>query len=178
MTDSPIWERLPSDTDKSYEAFCIYRDMGAQRSLQKAWEQYQNSTKTVPGYFKQWSVEHNWSDRVSMYQAYQNSVRESVLSEVRADIQNDALQDYYVMRFAIAKRIEILENTDYISKVSDLHELISLMEHANAYARLNSGLPNKITENSNKQSGSVTLNHKVPDLPDSILSKLTGNDNE
>ena len=66
-----LWERLESDTPKSYEAFRIYRDMGASRSLDKAFEQYsikQNVSKTkagrAPVYFFQWSSAHNWQERV------------------------------------------------------------------------------------------------------------------
>lgn len=30
-----IWERLPNESSKAYQAFCIYRDLGVERSLEK-----------------------------------------------------------------------------------------------------------------------------------------------
>ena len=30
-----VWERLPNERSKAYELFCLYRDIGPYRSLQK-----------------------------------------------------------------------------------------------------------------------------------------------
>jgi hypothetical protein len=63
--DDPI----ESESTKAFAAFCIYRDLGKERSIDKAWKQYQNSTKTVQGYFKHWSSHFFWVDRCKAYDA-------------------------------------------------------------------------------------------------------------
>jgi hypothetical protein len=171
MTDNPLWERQPTDTDKSFEAFCIYRDMGASRSLRDVARKLDKSL-TIIG---RWSTDHNWQERISKYQEYRNAVTATVKQEIRAEIEADAIGDYQVIRKAIQKRVEALQSIDYRSNVSDLHDLISLMEHANSYARLNTGLPEKITEskntNDNRVSGSVTLLSELSDDDlDSIIN--------
>lgn len=185
MADNPIWERLASDTDKSFEAFCIYRDMGSNRSLDKAYakykgvsiEQQKSNGKRADGTFTNWASDHNWVERAVAYDDYMRDKLREQNESMRVQIEADALSDYHVIRKALAKRIALLEQTDYQSSPSDLHDLISLMEHANSYARLNSGLPDKITEsksintNNNKHSGAVTLLSELSDDElDDILS--------
>lgn len=174
MTDNPLWERLPSDTDKSYEAFCVYRDMGANRSHTKVAQELSKSVALI----HRWSSDHDWINRVSAYDDYMRDMLRQQNEAKRVQIQADALSDYDAIRKAIDKRIRVLEEVDYQSSTSDLHDLISLMEHANAYARLNSGLPDRITENNNRQSGNLKVTHDIPQLPDSILDKLNLDDSD
>ncbi|MEO0594554.1 MAG: hypothetical protein AAF126_00420 [Chloroflexota bacterium] len=162
MTDSPIWERLPTDTDKSFQAFCIYRDMGAQRSLSKAYAMYKGATtaqeirnaKSPDGTFTKWSSEHNWSERVSAYDVYQDGLRQERNLARQKLIEDNAYDDYMVLRKAIAKYVG-----DYTAmgfngvKPHDVSNLASLMKQADDYARRAVGLPDRITENNNSHTG-------------------------
>lgn len=67
-----LWERLPNESARAYAAFVIYRDMGAVRSLDKAYHHatgQQESGKRAPGRWTQWSVQHQWSDRAAAWDA-------------------------------------------------------------------------------------------------------------
>lgn len=63
--ESKPWERQECDTKKSFEAFCIYRDMGEERSLRKVAEQLQKSE----GLINRWSRTFNWVDRCAAWDA-------------------------------------------------------------------------------------------------------------
>jgi hypothetical protein len=169
MTDTPLWERQPTDTDKSYAAFCVYRDMGAQRSLEKLRQNLGKSKALM----EQWSKAHKWVDRATAYDTHLQSKHSERVAQVQIEVIDNAIGDYRAIRKAIAKRLQVLEMVDYTAPAADLHELISLMQRADFYARLAVGLPEKITEskntNDNKHSGTVTL---LSDLSDDDLDSI------
>lgn len=61
-TDKP-WERQKGESEKAYEAFAAYRDMGPERSITKV-SQSLNKTRTLIG---RWSSQWNWTERVRAY---------------------------------------------------------------------------------------------------------------
>ena len=64
-----IWERLPSESSKAYAAFCIYRDMGPKRSIEKV----QKKVGKKSGYLRhlyRWSSKYNWFERAKAYDDY------------------------------------------------------------------------------------------------------------
>lgn len=154
MADEPtIWERLPSDTDKSYEAFCIYRDMGTARSLAKACKKFYGNSKANLGQIEKWSRDHNWQVRVSACDTHRAAERAKRKEAKRIQIEDNVLKDYHALRKAIDKRLRILEAGDYRSEISDLHSLLALMKNADDYARRAVDLPDKITQQKNEHTG-------------------------
>lgn len=61
-TDKP-WERQEGESEKAFEAFAVYRDMGAERSITKV-VQSLNKTRALIG---RWSSQWNWQERVRAY---------------------------------------------------------------------------------------------------------------
>ena len=56
-----IYDRQNSDTDKSWLAFCKYRDMGGDRSLEKYRQKYaENRPANYINILKLWSAKHKW----------------------------------------------------------------------------------------------------------------------
>jgi hypothetical protein len=155
MTDTPnIWERLDTDTDKSFAAFCIYRDMGAKRSLDKVSQEIYGKSTGSQRYVEQWSTDNNWVNRVAAFDKYQDSLRQERNLERQKLIEDNAYEDYTVLRQAIAKYVR-----DYTSaafkgiKPGDISNLASLMKQADDYARRAVGLPDRITESKNAHTG-------------------------
>lgn len=61
-TDKP-WERQKGESEKAYEAFVTYRDMGSERSL-RAVSRALGKSKTI---IDRWSREKGWVERVRAY---------------------------------------------------------------------------------------------------------------
>lgn len=57
------WDRHPGESAKAYEAFVIYRDMGAERTVRKVAESLGKSDTLIVG----WSSRHEWVRRVSAW---------------------------------------------------------------------------------------------------------------
>lgn len=153
MADNPIWERLPSETDKSFEAFAIYRDMGVNRSLRKLVQRLNKDSTNYLRVLADWSKNHNWQERVSKYDEHQAEQRALRKQKSRIQIEGNVLKDYRAMRKAIDKRLKLLEQTDYRGDLSDFHSLLSLMKNADDYARRSVGLPDKVTEQKHEHTG-------------------------
>ena len=84
---SQPWERREGETPKAFAAFCVYRDMGPKRSLEKAWrEQNGNKTGAMPGFWRDWSAKYNWGRRVDLYDEHLSGVSvQSVEDGIRQD---------------------------------------------------------------------------------------------
>ena len=81
MTDTPrLWDRLPTETPKSYAAFLAYVALGARRSVREAARQYHINT-TATGEISSvedttvrtwlgWSSRHKWVSRANARDAW------------------------------------------------------------------------------------------------------------
>jgi hypothetical protein len=65
-----IWERQDSDTDRAWEAFEIYRQMGTHRSYQKVAAQLGKSRILI----ERWARRDNWQMRVLAWDRYESRV--------------------------------------------------------------------------------------------------------
>jgi hypothetical protein len=73
------WERQDRESIKAYKAFCVYRDLGYNRSLQEAMNELrQNRGKTPvnvrqkndPRLLERWSSKYRWVSRAEAYDEY------------------------------------------------------------------------------------------------------------
>lgn len=160
MSDKPIWKRLPSDTDKSFEAFALYRDMGASRSLKAVAEKLEKS-ETIIG---RWSGQHNWVSRVAAYDA---SLDEKLLdknAERQERIRENAVKDYEFLRKSIDNFKANLEAVRFVGvNAYEMNTLLELMKKADDYARRAVGLPDKVTEQKLEHTGANggAIKHEV-----------------
>jgi hypothetical protein len=146
MADNHIWERQPTDTDKSFEAFSIYRDMGANRSLDIV---SQKLSKSIP-LIKRWSRQHNWQERVAHFDNAQSNAAIEDNAERQKLIKDNAFDDYLLLRKAIKKYKSDYEAIEFRGVPSyEISNLVELMKKADDYARRSVGLPDKITEQKN-----------------------------
>lgn len=167
MADKRLWERQAFDTDKSFQAFCIYRDMGAERSLEKL-SQKLGKTKVN---FEQFSVKYRWQERVAAYDVWLDTLNLEDTEKRQKLIKDNAYSDYLLLRKAIDKVKTIYEDIDFKGIQSyELTNLVELMKKADDYARRAVGLPDKITESktavSNDGDKPFEMIFKFPEKPD------------
>jgi hypothetical protein len=75
VTQCPGSERLPDESPRAYRAFCHYRDLGPNRSLDRAWERYRTTSdqgkkrKSArrPGHWGAWSQKFLWVKRADAH---------------------------------------------------------------------------------------------------------------
>ena len=64
-----IWERQPDEGSKAYAAFCVYRDLGPERSLDKALSKA-NKKPTNRRHWSRWMEKYRWYERAQAYDDY------------------------------------------------------------------------------------------------------------
>ena len=60
------WQRQPAETNKAFEAFVVYRDLGKERSLEAVARKLSKSSQLL----KRWSAANNWVERAGTYDDY------------------------------------------------------------------------------------------------------------
>lgn len=86
QTASVPWEKLPEDSPRSFHAFQDYRDLPPwSRSIDAAYQVHlerclgkkgaENSTKTAPRHWRDWSAANRWVERAQQYDAHQSEER-------------------------------------------------------------------------------------------------------
>ena len=84
------WERLPEETASAFVAFCAYRDMTANRTLDGAWSKHTGRTGAVaPGSWRRYSSAYKWVERVSAYDRW----RAASHYNNAIDLVNDEIRD-------------------------------------------------------------------------------------
>jgi hypothetical protein len=75
-----IFDREPEESTKAFEAWTIYRDLGAQRSLQKTADLYYGSRSNVRQ-LQRWSSRFNWVERARASDVEREMLRRSAVEE-------------------------------------------------------------------------------------------------
>lgn len=69
-----LWDRQTGEGAKAYASFCVYRDMGRNRSIDAAYRtekgQPEGSKRKAPRRWLTWSGENGWIGRAQQYDLY------------------------------------------------------------------------------------------------------------
>lgn len=119
FTKGPFtWERQPGETDKSYAAFCTYRDMPmSERSIQAVGRKHKLKNANHHG---QWSIKFNWVQRCRAFDSF-------IDIQARQKRERDHLQN--IEKFSERQRLIAAET---------IQAAIKIMQKANTrLAKLN-----------------------------------------
>ncbi len=67
------WEKLSDETYRQYEAFCIYSDMGIERSIVKVAKVWCVGGDTSR--LNEWSSKYHWVERASAYDEHIDEIK-------------------------------------------------------------------------------------------------------
>ncbi len=129
--DKP-WERQEGESDKAYEAFATYRDMGSERTVTAVANKLSKSRQLI----ERWKGKYNWSERVRLYdnelekQAFAKAVRERKNMndrhiKIAMQMQKKALEALQVMS---ADDMSPRDIKDFIKIATELERLNRTLE--------------------------------------------------
>lgn len=143
---SKPWERQKGESEKAFEAFSLYRDKGAKRTLISVAEELQKSYTLI----RRWCDRWEWEDRV---RKYDNEMEREAKKEAQK-----GLRDMYTRQTKIAmevqtKALQALQKLDIESmSPKDIKEYIRM---ATDLERLNRTLSAGPQEEANNGPGSL-----------------------
>ena len=101
-----IFDRERHESSKAFDAWSIYRDLGAQRSLKKTAELYYGTTANVRQ-LERWSSRFNWVERARASDVEQEMLRRSAVEEYLASqAVNRAEREAQIGEFLLTVREE------------------------------------------------------------------------
>lgn len=80
---SEAWNRRSDETDAAWKAFCVYRDMGDERSITRALEASGKKAGNKRRW-ETWSSQYNWVERARTWDA-------SIIEKVRKDREKELI---------------------------------------------------------------------------------------
>ena len=90
MTEKPIYEKLETETQIAYEAFCVYRDMGSLRSVPRVRDKIGGTSRRL----EQWCSKHSWIARADVYDTDQEAIARQILEEENRESYREKLRKY------------------------------------------------------------------------------------
>jgi len=156
-TNLEPWERQKGESRQAFQAFAIYRDMGAARSLQKVAQQLSKSLALM----KRWSEKWSWVARAAAWDAELDRRAREAQEKARAEMAERHIKEAMLFQQKVVERLKTLE-PDELSP-SDLAKWFDIAVKVERLAR---GEP---TENVKQEvQGQVTQRHEY-DLARRIL---------
>ena len=78
MPETLPFERQEGESFRAFAAFVIYRELPpTERSLKRAYSEHNGKPSKVPGFWSQWSVKHEWTERAAAYDAHLDKARQA-----------------------------------------------------------------------------------------------------
>lgn len=150
-----LWERLPDEGSKAFEAFAIYRDMGLkERSIAKVSKQLGKSKALMD----RWSSRYQWVERAAAWDKEQDRVaREAQLEDIKKMRKRHA--DLATAMLAKAAKA-LLRIPDDEIKAGDLSRMV---ETATKLERISRGDVGEVVEERDGGEATPSVLFYIPD---------------
>lgn len=152
--DREPWERQEEEGDEAFEAFALYRDLGASRSYSQVAKKLGKSDTLI----ERWGSRHNWKKRVSEWDNEQDRiVRQAQLDDIKkmrkrhADLASSML-------LKAAKALKNIPDEDI--KASDISRMVDV---ASKLERLSRGDTSEVIEERDGGQAPSAVQFYIPD---------------
>lgn len=152
------WERQPEESTKAFEAFCIYRDLGTDRSLSKVAEKLEKS-ETLMG---RWSSKYEWVKRAAAWDDEKERIeREIAQREQAKEIRNMRKRHAGIATAMLVKAATALQRIpDDEIKASDISRMVDV---ASKLERISRGDVGEVVEERDGGKAAPTVTFYMPD---------------
>lgn len=158
MSNAKPWDRRQNETTKAYEAFCIYRDMGRERSLAKVSEKQQKSGSLIG----RWSREHGWVDRAAQW----DDEQERIEREIAQKEQVKAIRDMR-KRHADVAHAMILKAAKALTRIPEdeikPQDISRMVDVAAKLERISRGDVGEVVEERHGENAAPAVTFYIPD---------------
>ena len=102
---SKPYDRQPNETDKSWAAFCMYRDMGRDRTLLKVSKELGHSAGII---VQKWSMKHAWVERCRVFDDEELERESIALQKLRLSRRLQMEKDAWNRREKLIKKADMI----------------------------------------------------------------------
>lgn len=137
MSNPQPWERQEKETVKAFEAFCVYRDLGKERSQEKTASQLSKSRQQIG----KWSRLNNWVQRVEAWEEEQDRILRKELTKDIGKMRKRHIDVAQAMLIKAARALQRIPDDEV--KASDISRMV---ETASKLERLSRGDTSEVVE--------------------------------
>lgn len=173
-----IWEKHPDETDKQYEAFCHFRDLGRKRNKVEAYLNYSGKSRddfsgnSAPSNWYEWSKKNKWNERVEAWDKRLDEKREKKYQEEMLEYSENMAKNAQLVTDSILRGLrsrlenksdEELEELIFDEDGLDVEGISRTLATAKSFASEAFG---NLTENDESNSGEADFLAEVKKLDD------------
>lgn len=174
--DTELWEMQPGETECAFRAFCLYRDMGADRRLKDV----ASVLEKRPEYIAQvgrWSSDHHWVQRVRAWDSHQDRLACAAALEAKQEaakqmVKRHLLISEHLQSMASVELMRWLHRLGVTELEPDLKRkpklkpstIQMLLDYAIKLERLNRDEPESIQEVRDKKLDPDLLEQRIKHL--------------
>jgi len=147
-----IWERQKDESSKAYAAFCVYRDLGPERSLDKALSEA-NKKPTNRRHWSRWMEKYRWYERAQAYDDYIERKMRKENEKKILDMSDRHARLAVVLQQKIAQRLQEIDPSELSPA-----DIARWLDVATKLERLSRGEPTEIGKQ--EVQGQVTQRHE------------------
>ena len=148
------WERQKNETSKAFEAFCVYRDLGRDRSQEKAAAALGKSRQQMG----KWSQVHNWVKRVEAWETEQDRVIRTELTKEIGTMRKKHVDIANAMLIKAARALSKIPDDEI--KAGDITRMV---EVASKLERLSRGDTSEVIEERDGGTAMDPVQFYMPD---------------
>lgn len=149
-----LWERQPEETARAFEAFCVYRNLGANRSIRKTAQELNKNCTTIA----EWSSKYDWVKRVAAWDAEQDRIaRNEMLADMAATRKRQRKNAQRMQE----RGMEFLENV--VAGEPALRDIVQLLKAGMEQERIAIGDVGEVIEERNGGDAVSPVQIYVPD---------------
>lgn len=152
------WERRESESTKAYEAFCIYRDMGRERSLSKVAEKCNKHSSLIG----RWSRENDWVKRAAKWDDEQDRIEREIAQKEQAKAIRDMRK-----RHADIGQAMLIKAARALSKIPDNEikpaDISRMVDVASKLERISRGDVGEVVEERDGGAATPAVTFYMPD---------------
>lgn len=133
-TDNP-WERQKGESEKAYEAFAIYRDLGEERTVSAVVKKLEKSRTLID----RWKKNYQWEERVRLYDNWLEKKTQAKVVKNRKDMINRHISiaknlqglALNAMRNADSDKMSIKDIREVLKMATELERISQSMAESN-----------------------------------------------
>ncbi|HUM43488.1 MAG TPA: hypothetical protein PKI14_11125 [Fervidobacterium sp.] len=134
---SELWDRQPGESAKAYAAFCAYRDLGAERSLEKV--RHLLDKPRTKKWLGVWSAKYNWVERAKAYDDYIEKKKRAEKEKAIMEMVERHAKLAMAFEQRVAQRLQSVDPEELTP-----NDLARWLEIATRLERLSRGEPTEI----------------------------------
>lgn len=188
VPDREPFERQPKESEKAFQAFLFYRDLGSERTIEKATELYRkqfdmNDVEYGSRVLQGWSAKFGWQVRVEAWdRQLDNHRRKQQLKAIEKMRRKHIMIAEACQELAVAeleKFIKLAKSAEF--RTITAAELIKVLESAAKLERQSLGEPDQIVEeraqitieDRRKEMRTILTNEALLDDLDKLIKKAS-----